>query len=88
MRSAGLGHNQINFFDGELHNWSNYETGTENKLYNYSCFKCHTTGGTQEGTWLEAVPGLGNFSEGGVGCEAVTDLEAFTLMIHQMTILT
>lgn len=68
--SGGQGHNQINFFGGDLHNWSNYETGTENKLYNYGCFKCHTTGGTQDGTWLEAVPGLGNFSEGGVGCES------------------
>lgn len=68
--STGLGHNQINFYGGELHSWSNYDSGVENKLYKYSCFKCHTTGGTQEGTWLAGVDGLGNFSEGGVGCES------------------
>jgi len=68
--SPGLGHNQINFYGGTLHNWSNYETSKMNKVYNYSCFKCHTTGGTQEGTWLASVEGLGDFTEGGVGCES------------------
>ncbi len=68
--STGLGHNQINFYGGENHGWSNYETATENKKYNYACFKCHTTGGTTEGTWLAGVEGLGNFTEGGIGCEA------------------
>ncbi len=67
--SPGLGHNQINFFGGENHGWSDYHTDTET-VYNYSCFKCHTTGGTTEGTWLEGVDGLGTFSEGGIGCES------------------
>jgi Zn ribbon nucleic-acid-binding protein len=68
--STGLGHNQINFFDGEMLGWSNYETANTNKIYNYSCFKCHTTGPVEEGTWLEGVDGLGDFSEGGIGCES------------------
>jgi len=68
--STGLGNNQINFHGGVLHNWSNYETSNMNKIYNYGCFKCHTTGGTQDGTWLTGVDGLGNFSEGGIGCES------------------
>lgn len=67
--STGMGDNQINFFGGELHNWSNYHPNDE-KIYNYSCFKCHTTGGKQEGTWLEGVDGLGTFTEQGIGCES------------------
>lgn len=66
---AGQGHNQINFFGGENHGWVNYETGAT-KIYNYSCFKCHTTGGDTTSTWLPGVEGLGHFSEGGIGCEA------------------
>lgn len=67
--SPGYGHNQINFFDGENHGWVDYHPADE-KIYNYSCFKCHTTGGTTEGTWLEGVDNLGTFSEGGIGCES------------------
>ncbi|NNF36924.1 MAG: T9SS type A sorting domain-containing protein [Saprospiraceae bacterium] len=66
---AGGGHNQINFFGGENHGWVNYNAGNV-KIYNYSCFKCHTTGGDTTGTWLAGVEGLGTFSEGGIGCEA------------------
>jgi len=66
---AGGGHNQFNFFGGEDHGWVNYHPNDE-KIYNYGCFKCHTTGGTLEGTWLEGVEGLGNFTEGGIGCES------------------
>jgi hypothetical protein len=66
--STGLGQNQFNFYGGEDHGWADYHPGDE-KIYNYGCFKCHTTGGTQEGTWLSGVEGLGNFTEGGVGCE-------------------
>ncbi len=66
---AGMGHNQINFFGGEFHGWVNYDPG-DIKIYNYHCFKCHTTGGDTTGTWLSNVPDLGNFSEGGIGCEA------------------
>lgn len=68
--SSGVGHNQINFFDGENHGWVDYEKTHESKKYNYSCFKCHTTGGDTTGTWLEGVEDLGTFSEGGIGCEA------------------
>jgi hypothetical protein len=67
--SAGLGHNQINFYGGENHGWANYHPADE-KIYNYGCFKCHTTGGTTDGTWLEGVEGLGTFTEGGIGCES------------------
>ena len=65
---AGVGHNQFNFFGGEDHGWVNYHP-TDVKIYNYGCFKCHTTGGDTLGTWLEGVEGLGNFTEGGIGCE-------------------
>ncbi len=66
--TAGMGHNQINFYGGENHGWVDYHPGNET-IYNYGCFKCHTTGGDTEGTWLPGVEGLGTFSEGGVGCE-------------------
>ncbi len=66
---AGGGHNQINFYGGEFHSWGNYHP-TQETIYNYSCFKCHTTGGDTTGTWLDGVDGLGTFSEGGIGCEA------------------
>jgi hypothetical protein len=69
FQDAGVGHNQINFYGGEELGWSNYHPNDE-KIYNYSCFKCHTTGGDTTGTWLEGVPGLGHFTEGGIGCEA------------------
>lgn len=68
--SPAYGHNQINFFGGENHGWVNYNADNPDKLYNYSCFKCHTTGGTEDGTWLEGVDGLGNFAEQGIGCES------------------
>jgi len=66
--STGYGHNQFNFYGGEDHGWVDYHPADE-KIYNYSCFKCHTTGGDTTGTWLSEVEGLGNFTEGGVGCE-------------------
>lgn len=66
---AGQGHNQFNFYGGVDYGWVDYNASTENKAYNYGCFKCHTTGGDTTGTWLEGVPGLGTFTEGGVGCE-------------------
>lgn len=64
----GDGHNQFNFYGGENHGWVDYSASTENKAYNYGCFKCHTTGPTEEGSWLPDL-GLGSFAEGGVGCE-------------------
>lgn len=63
------GHNQYNFFGGQDLGWSDYHP-TDKKTYNYSCFKCHTTGGTEDGTWLEGVDSLGSFTEGGIGCES------------------
>jgi len=63
------GHNQFNFFGGEAHGWVDYSVSSENKAYNYGCFKCHTTGGDTTGTWLTGVDGLGTFTEGGIGCE-------------------
>ncbi|MEN8248003.1 MAG: multiheme c-type cytochrome [Bacteroidota bacterium] len=68
--STGAGHNQINFFGGVNLGWVDYEKTNDAKLYNYGCFKCHTTGGTQDGTWLTGVDGLGSFTEGGIGCES------------------
>jgi hypothetical protein len=65
---AGFGHNQFNFYGGDDHGWVNYHPG-DVKIYNYGCFKCHTTGGDITGTWLAGVEGLGTFTEGGVGCE-------------------
>lgn len=67
--NTGLGHNQFNFAGGVDYGWVNYDASSTKK-YNYGCFKCHTTGADTAGTWLPAVPGLGTFSEGGVGCEA------------------
>lgn len=67
--STGLGHNQFNFFGGEDYGWGNYHPA-DVKIYNYGCFKCHTTGGDTIGTWLPNVPDLGNFTEGGIGCES------------------
>jgi len=67
---AGMGHNQFNFYGGEDHGWVNYDAAKTTKLYNYACFKCHTTGGDTSGTWLAGVDGLGTFSEGGIGCES------------------
>ncbi len=66
---AGMGQNQINFWAGEDLGWADYHPN-DVKIYNYGCFKCHTTGGDTTGTWLAGVDGLGTFSEGGIGCEA------------------
>ncbi|MCK4853438.1 MAG: T9SS type A sorting domain-containing protein [Bacteroidales bacterium] len=69
LPDSGVGHNQFNFYGGEDHGWVDYHPGDE-KIYNYGCFKCHTTGGDTAGTWLAGVDGLGTFTEGGVGCES------------------
>ncbi len=67
--NAGLGHNQFNFYDGTLWGIGNYHPA-DDKTYNYGCFRCHTTGPEEGGTWLAGVADLGTFAEGGVGCEA------------------
>ncbi|NOX47035.1 MAG: T9SS type A sorting domain-containing protein [Chlorobi bacterium] len=69
LYSPGYGHNQFNFYGGVDYGWVDYHPG-DVKIYNYSCFKCHTTGGDTLGTWLDGVAGLGTFTEGGVGCES------------------
>lgn len=66
---AGGGHNQFNFYGGEDHGWVDYHPG-DVKIYNYSCFKCHTTGGDTTGSWLTGVADLGTFTESGIGCES------------------
>jgi len=66
--NPGAGHNQFNFYGGVDRGWVDYSKTTENKDYNYGCFKCHTTGPTPEGSWI-ADKGLGDFTEGGIGCE-------------------
>ncbi len=66
--STGAAHNQINFYGGENHGWADYHPG-DVKIYNYGCFKCHTTGGDTTGSWLAGVDDLGTFTEGGIGCE-------------------
>jgi len=46
-----------------------YHLGEE-RVYNFSCFQCHTTGGTVEGSWNGvADDSLGTFSDPGVTCE-------------------
>lgn len=66
--NPSAGHNQFNFFGGVDRGWVDYDPDVENKDYNYGCFKCHTTGPTPEGSWI-ADKGLGDFTEGGIGCE-------------------
>lgn len=69
--NPGGGHNQFNFFAGDHYPMGNYHP-SDVKIYNYDCFRCHTTGaveGTDGSTWLTGVDSLGTFSEGGVGCE-------------------
>ncbi len=39
------------------------------KPYNYDCFKCHTTGASQTGSWPAGTTGFGTFAFGGVQCE-------------------
>jgi predicted CXXCH cytochrome family protein len=41
----------------------------EDKPYNYSCFKCHTTGASPDGSWPDGEVGWGTFAFGGVQCE-------------------
>ncbi len=69
ISSDGVGHNQFNFYGGVDYGWVDYHP-TDEKIYNYGCFKCHTTGGDTLGTWLPANPTLGSFTEEGIGCES------------------
>ena len=79
--NPGGGENQLNFFEfyDSAGTWSDYDATTENKEYNYSCFKCHTTGAISadetDQNWLDVNFGatsdreLGFFEFGGIQCE-------------------
>lgn len=57
---------QYNIEDGSR---VSYNAGTTT-IYNYNCFKCHTTGPTPTGSWNGvSTDSLGTFSEPGVRCE-------------------
>jgi len=78
------GNNQHNFFGGDVGvdwGWTNYHNNdTDFKRYNYSCFKCHTTGGVEtsnpDSSWLkvhldiDAPETMDYFAFGGIQCEA------------------
>lgn len=77
-----MGSNQHNFYGGNEWGWVDYHSDGENdvKKYNYSCFKCHTTGAVEtsnpDSSWLKlklGIEGAENmdwFEFGGVECEA------------------
>ncbi len=77
------GLNQYNFFGGSSGapwGWVDYHADDPDKRYNYSCFKCHTTGATAtsnpDSSWLkvhldiDAPETMDSFAFGGVQCEA------------------
>ena len=78
--NTGGGQNQLNFFEhfGDRPTWSDYHPEDE-KQYNYSCFKCHTTGAVSadetERNWIVEHLGIDNdedlgfFEFGGIECE-------------------
>ena len=49
--------------------WVAYHFGDPPQPYNYNCFKCHTTGASEEGSWPDGTTGFGTFAFGGVQCE-------------------
>jgi len=66
--------------------WVAYHDGEEVK-YQYSCFKCHTTGASQEGAWASETNGT--FAFGGVQCEECHgrgSQHAFSPTLFEMTI--
>jgi len=67
--NTGLGHNQFNFYDGTLWGIGNYHPA-DDKTYNYGCFRCHTTGPEEGGTWLAGVADKRMTGLQTVGCEA------------------
>lgn len=53
----------------ETGGWVSYNLNQETK-YNYSCFKCHTTGASPTGSWTGNEAEIaGTFSEPGIRCE-------------------
>jgi hypothetical protein len=77
----GEGHNQLNFFEllPDRPKWNDYDKA-DIKLFDYNCFRCHTTGPVKpedtDTTWLKDFLGidtteaLGTFAFGGIQCEA------------------
>ncbi len=76
------GMNQYNFFGGSSSvpwGWVDYHKDDEAKKYNYSCFKCHTTGAAEstnpDSSWLkvhldiDAPETMDYFAFGGIQCE-------------------
>lgn len=60
-------------FNRPTNRYVNYEQSEPGKkMYAFSCYKCHTTGASQEKTpAFEAFPGIeGSWAEAGIGCEA------------------
>jgi hypothetical protein len=54
---------------GREDSWAAYHKG-EDKKYDFSCFQCHTTGPSEEGSWNGvADDSLGTFEEPGIRCE-------------------
>ena len=77
------GMNQYNFFGGSSSvpwGWVDYHADDPAKKYNYSCFKCHTTGAVEtsnpDSSWLkvhldiDAPETMDYFAFGGIQCEA------------------
>ncbi len=76
--SAGTGQNQYNFYGGNQWGWGDYHPN-DVKMYNYGCFKCHTTGAVDtqnpDSSWMNVHLGItdadpmGYFEFGGIECE-------------------
>ncbi len=67
--NTGGGNNQYNFWNGDDNSWAGWVDydPSDVKEYNYSCFRCHTTGASDYGEWLPGIQG--SFVYGGVQCE-------------------
>jgi len=59
---------QLNLWGTEADKWVPYDQDAA-KPYNYGCFKCHTTGASDQGSWPAGTTGFGTFAFGGVQCE-------------------
>jgi len=59
---------QLNLWGTPAPEWADYHVGTPTE-YKYSCFKCHTTGASEDGSWPDGTTGFGTFEFGGVQCE-------------------
>ncbi len=74
---------QYNF---ETEEWVAYNDGSPTE-YNYSCFRCHTTGAEDIGEWKPGIEGT--FAFGGVQCEECHGMgsqHAFDPQFYPMTI--